>query len=179
MAMTIEARDIDEILSRQRLQDLNAAYCRGVDRTDEALLRSIFHEDATVDAGVFNGNAMEFARVITEGLRQNSLRTFHSVSNQWFEIDGDSAVGETYVIGLNTTVESGSQQDSVSGGRYLDRFERRDGVWKFVQRTYVMDWNINQPSTAVMDEGMFAAMVKGGRKPDDPIYGLWPRHGGE
>lgn len=171
---TLTDNHIDTMLSRQLLQDLQAAYCRAVDRTDAELLASIFHDDATVVTGHYNGPAGEFAREITDWCRDNTLRTFHTVSNQWIDIDGDEAVGEAYVIALQTAKdESGSSQDSLVGGRYLDKYERRGGAWKIAQRTFVMDWNINQPGSAVFDEGMFGEMIQGTRGSQDSIYDFW------
>lgn len=171
---TLTDNHIDAMLSRQRLQDLQAAYCRAVDRTDAELLASVFHDDATVVTGHYNGPAGEFAREITDWCRDNTLRTFHTVSNQWIDIDGDEAVGEAYVIALQTAKdESGTDQDSLVGGRYLDKYQRRGGVWKIAQRTFVMDWNITQASTGVYEDGMFAQMIKGGRGSDDPVNDFW------
>lgn len=173
MSDALSNDEIDAVLTRPLLQELTAAYCRGADRTDEELLRSVFHPDATVVTGVFNGSARDFAREITRSLRESTVRTFHTVSNHWFRIEGDQAVGECYVIALQTAKQDGEEHDILTGGRYVDRFERREGVWKIAQRTFVMDWNINQRSTAMMDEGMFADMIKGARRPDDPVYELW------
>ena len=35
----------------------------------------------------------------------------------------------------------------VAAGRYLDRFERRDGKWRFAHRQACYDWNAQAPST--------------------------------
>jgi ketosteroid isomerase-like protein len=170
--------DIDAMLSRPVLEELLTTYCRAVDRTDADLLASIFHDDATVVTGHFNGPGKEFAREITGWCRDNTLRTFHTVSNQWFDIDGDKAVGETYVIAVQSAPdESGQALDTLVGGRYLDKFERREGTWKVVQHTFVMDWNMSQPSTAVFDEDMFGQMVQGTRGAEDPVYAFWKSAG--
>lgn len=163
----------DVLAARQDFRDLNAAYCRGIDRCDEPLLRSIWHPDATVAYGIFDGNALEFSSYITK-LNQGLERTFHTVSNQYHKVDGDKAVGESYVIGVATAKVEGKLMDTLIGGRYLDRLERRNGVWKIAHRTYVMDWNMNMPATAEWDEGMYGMIkTRGKRDKSDPSYAVW------
>jgi hypothetical protein len=165
----ISDRDIDVALSKQALHDLGMAYARGVDRADPELLLSIFHEDSTVISGVINGSGPEFARGITEFVRANLERCFHSVANEWYEVDGDRAVGESYGI---ATVTAGGN-DVISGGRYIDTYERRKGVWKFASRTWVSDWTMTLPTTHQTD-GMFESLkTRGCYGKDDPIYRFW------
>lgn len=173
MNRSISDTDIDVMLSRQTLQELLTAYCRGVDRGDAELLASIFHDDATVITGVFNGSAQEFAQEIVRSVDETSVRVFHSINNVWLEIAGDKAIGECYALAVQTVNGPDGLLDILVGGRYLDRFERRNGVWKIAQHTFVLDWNMTQPCTAVMDEGMFGDMIHGTRGAADPIHGFW------
>lgn len=172
MTNKVDEGTIDNMLTRQELLELLTTYCRGVDRADEKLLATIFHDDATVVTGTYNGNGLDFAREITSWCRENTQCTFHSVTNQWFDIKGDSAIAESYIIGYTAAGAEGQVQDTIVGGRYLTRFERRDGQWKISEHTFVMDWNISQPSTAVF-EGMFGEMTRGGRTPNDPVDTFW------
>lgn len=165
---------LDRLLSRSILQELLAAYCRGVDRLDEQLLASIFHDDATVVTGTFNGPGKAFPREIINFCREHTVRTIHTVNNHWFDIRGDDAVAECYVIAVQTAKnDSGELKDTLTGGRYLTRFARRAGEWKIAQHTFVMDWNLTQPCTAVFDQGMFGDMVQGTRGAEDPVYAFW------
>lgn len=170
---SLSAGDIDTILSRQVLENLLLAYCRGVDRGDAQLMASIFHDDSTVISGVLNCNGKDFARDIVTFVAENTLRVFHTFSNLWIEIDGDTAVGEAYVIAAQTVDTPDGVIDTLVGGRYLDRFERRNGEWKIAHHTFVMDWNMSQPASALAGEDPYAAMIRGGRKPNDPLYGFW------
>lgn len=170
---SITDSNIDAMLSRQTLEELLTAYCRGVDRGDSGLLASIFHDDATVITGAFNGPAQDFAREIVRGVAETSVRVFHSINNVWLEVAGDKAVGECYALAVQTVNGPDGMLDILVGGRYLDRFERRDGVWKIAQHTFVLDWNMTQPCTAVMDEGMFGEMIHGTRGTADPVHEFW------
>ena len=169
-----QAALIDDILSKQALHELLMAYCRGVDRTDADLLRSTFHPDAEVITGVFNGAAMEFVDFIVALVRDQLKYVFHSVANEWFEIRGDDALGESYAIALSSVDGPDGPIDVLTGGRYVDRFARRDGVWKIASRSFVCDWTISHPSSVQMDDGMYAALsLHGKNSMDDPVYAHW------
>lgn len=165
---------IDRTISTQQLATLTAAYCRGVDRTDEALLKSLFHEDSVVTSGAFNGNGQAFAVEICKIVRDSFEQAFHSTANQWFEIDGDEAIGKSYAVAAVTIGGEGDARTGVlTGGRYIDRFSRRDGVWKFAERHFVCDWTLQQP-VAGEEDGLVAALpLRGQQGPDDPVYRFW------
>ncbi len=162
--------------AKNEINDLIVAESRAVDRADEALQRSLWHPGATVDLGsFFEGSAEEFCDWILDVAR-SSVRMSHTVSNQWIQVDGAQAVAETYVIALSTVAGDDGDLDTLTGGRYLDRFEEIDGAWKFTHRTFVHDWQIDQPSTDQRDDpdGMYAALkTRGGHFPDDPVYAFW------
>lgn len=171
---TPDRSESDAIASRQQIADLTTACCRGIDRADEVLLKSLFHEDSVVVSGVFNGNGPDYAEHICRILRSVFDQTFHSIANQSIEVTGDSAIAETYVIAVSTMTDlEQGKSEMLTGGRYLDRFERRDGVWKIAERTFVSDWSRVDRSSA-MPGGPYAAPdLRGTMEPDDPISGFW------
>jgi hypothetical protein len=170
--MTHDDRMIDAVISRQQIADLTMAYCRGVDRADAELLASVFHEGAAVVSGAFNGDGKAFAREICTLVETSYEQTFHSIANQWIEVEGDGAVGETYVIAVSTS-RGEEKTDTLTGGRYVDRFERREGKWGIAERTFVLDWLRSEPSTRDMTGGMYAALdLHGQRGKADPVYSL-------
>lgn len=164
MAQDQTLAEVDAILSRQAIADLVGAYGRGVDRADPELLASIFHDDSVVVTGVVNGSGQRFAREITEFVSKNLDYCFHSVANHWVEINGDHAVGESYAI---ATVKAGGH-DVITGGRYIDAYERRDGRWKIKSRVFVQDWARGQ---AVTDPGN-APFATGKWGKSDPVYAI-------
>lgn len=171
MAPTPSAQALDVALSKLALHELNTAYARGIDRGDVALLASVFHPDATVVSGVVNGTGAEFATKIVEFVMQHLDYCFHSIANEWFEVSGDKAVGESYVV---ASVTAGGR-DVLTGGRYVDSFERRNGTWKISSRTFVQDWSSNHPASGQVD-GMYETLKTRGRwGKDDPVYAHWGR----
>lgn len=165
---------VDAVLSRQEIADLTMAYCRGVDRADEGLLQSIFHDDSVIVSGAFNGSGQQFATEICRIVKAVFNQTFHSIANQWIEVRGNGAVGESYVIAVSTmTNEDGSQSEMLTGGRYIDRFERRGGVWKIAERSFVCDWN-RVDATTHSNTGLYESLdLLGKQGPEDPVYALW------
>jgi 3-phenylpropionate/cinnamic acid dioxygenase small subunit len=59
-------------------------------------------------------------------------RTKHVVSNVIIELDGDDARSRCYVTVLQQTDELPLQP--IAAGRYVDRFERVGGEWRFADR---------------------------------------------
>ena len=166
------ADEVDQALAKQALHDLGMTYARAVDRGDEALLASVFHPDAEVIAGVIDGIAPDYARDIVAMVRANLKSTFHTVANEYYEVSGDIAAGESYVLAHMISLGD-APQETLTGGRYLDRYERRDGVWKIARRTFVHDWNMTQPVTE-QSAGMYEALpARGGYAPDDPSIAFW------
>lgn len=170
---TPDAATVDAIVSRQQIADVTMAYCRGVDRGDAALLAEVFHHDSTMISGAFNGNGQDFATEICRIVDEAFEQTFHSIANQWIEVDGDGAVGETYVIACSTTRGGETASETLTGGRYLDRFERRDGRWRIAERTFVMDWTRTGPTTRELEGPFYGALdLRGSRGATDPVHAL-------
>lgn len=160
-----------ELADRIALGDLIARYCRGCDRRDFALVRSLYHDDAIDDHGaMFRGGPDDFVAWLPQAMAPWEL-TIHSVSNSLFAIDGDRAEGEHLVRAWHRTRAPGPQEYIVDG-RYLDRYEKRDGAWKFIHRSLVFDHG----EIRVVDEeamrrlGADAAHGRADR--DDPSWGL-------
>jgi len=146
---------MQEWLDRVALTDLVMRYCRGCDRRDFALVRSLYHDDAIDDHGaMFRGSADEFVAWLPQVTSHWSL-TRHVVSNSLFVIDGDEADGEHYVEAWHRTHGPDAKQ-FIALGRYLDRYARRDGLWKFTYRSLVFDHGTIVP----VDEEAFARMAK-------------------
>ncbi|MDH3641874.1 MAG: nuclear transport factor 2 family protein [Gammaproteobacteria bacterium] len=170
------AAQAEVALAKAEIHDLICAQARAVDRGDTALLRSLWAPDATVDVGEFyTGDVAGFCDLMLE-TAQSMRRMSHTVNNEWIQVDGDSAVAESYVIAIATAATDEGDQDTLSGGRYVDRYQRLNGAWKCSHRTFVSDWIIEQPSTDQRDEpgSMYEALTtRGGLYPEDPIYSFW------
>lgn len=123
---------------RQAIHDVLMTYSRAVDRLDRDLLLSVYHPDAVDDHGVFVGGPEEFADWVIPMHARTHLSHQHCQFNSTVDLDGDTAHTETYYmfVGLNRV----GTPLAMSGGRYLDRLEKRDGRWKIAARLCVRDW---------------------------------------
>lgn len=137
-------RDLERLAARAEIQDLLFRYCRGIDRADADLVRSVYHPGATDDHGVFSGDAHEFAEFVIPMLTAEYTVTQHQLSNMLIDIDDDlqAARAETYFTAYHRERASeGARRMVVFGGRYLDRLEHRDGRWGIVERVVAHDWS--------------------------------------
>ena len=167
--MTADIAQLDAALSRDAIRRLLTGYCRGVDRGDVELLSAMFWDDASVISGVCNGSGAEFARAVVGYVTANLASCFHSIANEWIEVTGDHAIGEHYIIAHSR----GAGSDTLTGGRYLDSYERRDGVWKIRSRSFVSDWTATHPTS--FESGGFCEPLtnRGCYGRGDPVYAHW------
>jgi hypothetical protein len=137
----MDEKRLQALEDREAIYDLLARYCRAVDRSDEVLLRSVYHPDAAGDHGAYRGDVDGFVDWVKSSVQNRFRCTVHKLGNAYIELDGDVAYGETYAIGHHVTTENGRDvQDSIIGLRYVDRFERRAGSWKIADRKAVYEW---------------------------------------
>jgi hypothetical protein len=164
-------RALQELLDKQAITDLLRRYCRGVDRCDEELVRSVYHEDAFDDHGYWKGPGHEFATFITERLRAANTASLHSVTNVLIDLDGDLASCEAHVYASMVRRDSDPQMIDFFAGRYLDRLERRRNRWGITHRVVVLDWV--RSDTGGPGPGWPVPLddyAHGARRPDDPLY---------
>lgn len=153
---------IQELTDRQQIQEIIYYRSRGIDRLDADLVASAFWPDARFPARGESRNAEEAIRNLVEAkVRKRLASSHHMIGNIIIELDGDRAYTETYgiahhrtwpnresnadVLGAECLAALGSDPDAehvlITGFRYLDRFERREGVWKIAERRLVFDWS--------------------------------------
>lgn len=143
-------RDIAVLQDRQAIHDCLMTYSRAVDRLDRELLLSVYHHDAIDDHGVFVGGPEAFADWVIPMHTATHLSHQHCIFNSTVDLDGDVAHVESYFmfVGLNRK----GKPLAMSGGRYLDRFEKRDGRWAIAVRLCVRDWAPVDEVAEVLDQ---------------------------
>lgn len=148
--------NVEELSSRAEIHDVLLRYCRGLDRVDMSLVRGGFHDDAWVQfpESLHIGSVDGFVDFLS-GEMPRFVRTMHLLGNSLVEFDGpDVAHVETYL----NAYHQGSEKHQWKGayvklwGRYLDRFERRDGVWLIARRRLLVDWMYQYPSDGWFDD---------------------------
>jgi hypothetical protein len=142
---------------------------RAIDRRDPELLATLFHPDATDDHGMFAGTAADFIAWVMPVLG-TMKRTQHLIGQVLVEVSGEQARAESYFIAHHTIAGPDGDVLMLAAGRYLDRFERRDGVWKIAHRLAVYDWNDTRASTDSFDRSDPNGWTYGVAGPADASY---------
>lgn len=161
---------VQDLLDREAIRECLHRYCRGIDRADEEALRSAYWPDATDNHGAYKGSAGGFIDQALPKLRAGG-RYFHAICNMGIELQGRQASVESYFIALQVAAAAPTRETFLAG-RYLDRFECRDGEWRIAARTVVYDWleEKERAGNAQPDSQFGARTPVGGRWPADALY---------
>ena len=166
---------VRQLADKDEIHDVLMRYSRGVDRLDVALLTSCYHADSWDDHGHFKGTGHEFAAFIVESLRGRTHHTTHSVANVLIEldpVDRDAAHVESYAIAyLRRRDDVGDEWLDLFAGRYVDRFARRDDVWRIASRVVVHDWSTSTRLDAASSFPLpMEGFTQGARDRSDLVY---------
>ena len=161
--------DIDFVKSRIEILDCINRIARGVDRLDPDIFRTGYHADAILDFGTHIGSPDQHIAFFFDLHRRMQKAHAHTICNHTCEIDGDSAHAETYFIFASENVSG--VPTTVAGGRYVDRFERRNGRWAIAVRKCLTTWNLT-PESEVSKQiaAAFALVGTNNRGRDDVSY---------
>jgi len=130
---TLVAR-LDALESRMAIDALISGYANAFDLPDAQLLGRLWHADSTLDLpGFGNGGSREEILAMAARNWQRMPHMHHWMANPLIRIDGDVATGTVAADCLMYDVEQGPVQLS---GLYYDRFERREGEWRFASRRF-------------------------------------------
>jgi hypothetical protein len=130
---TLIAR-LDALESRVAIEALISGYANAYDRLDADLLSSLWHADATLELPSFgSAGSRDEILAMAERSWQQMPHMHHWMANPLIHIDADVATGTVAADCLFHDIEKGPVQVS---GLYHDRFERRDGHWRFASRYF-------------------------------------------
>ncbi len=158
---------LQQLMDKQAIMELSYRYSRACDRMDREMLTTVYWPDGTDDHGIFKGDAPAYVDWVMEFL-SGWISTHHDNSNILIDLDGDTASGEVHWVGYYRYEVDGVQQDHVAVGRYIDRYERRDGEWRIKHRTCVSDWSRIEPANLPLPDA--ANPLTGRRGGDDLVY---------
>jgi SnoaL-like domain len=144
--------ELKALLDRDKIRDCIARLARGEDRRDAKAITACHWGDATSDYGVFFGTFDEYLAWVVPG-SPAILVTQHVLGQSVIELRGDKAAVETQALSYHRINMGAEERDTIIGGRYLDRLEKRGGEWRIAQRTMLYDWH--------QDFGIAADLSKG------------------
>jgi len=129
----------DTVAAHLEIQQVLYRYCRGVDRGDEAMIASVYHSDGVDQHGPWKGVGRDLAPMVVRHMDQVGAIGQHHITNVLIEVQGEVADVESYYIAFQPEITPNGPGQALTCGRYLDRFERRDGRWLIAEREVVMD----------------------------------------
>jgi hypothetical protein len=160
---------LDYLVSRMDILDCINRIARGVDRLDRDIFRTGYHADAVLDFGTHIGSPEQHMDFFFDLHAKMQKAHAHTICNHTCEIDGDTAHAETYFVFASENLTG--VPTTLAGGRYVDRFERRDERWAIAVRKCVTTWNLT-PESAVSQQiaAAFALVGHVGRDREDISY---------
>ena len=134
------------LLAKDEIRELGMLYSRGVDRKDAALLRTLYTRDATDTHGdSFDGSAEDFVQFLERSF-PHMRYSGHHICNHLISVDGEQGEGEVYAIAWHVVPDgNGGWQEDLMCVRYIDRYRREGGRWRFAQRVVTYDMRIRRP----------------------------------
>ncbi len=173
--MTVSPEVIERMAIKSEIADVLYRYCHACDRSDIEMLKSVYHPGAIDNHGLFDGPADEYAEFIIPRMEQRYASTQHHMTNILVDIHGDTAYVEAYFISFHRWREDFGR-DSSTAGRYVDRFEKRDGRWLIAHRQLVIDWTADH--SGIKPTEVASQFMWGARRDDDYSRVRLPEHSG-
>jgi hypothetical protein len=134
------------LVAKDQIRELAMLYSRGVDRKDAQLLRTLYTSDATDTHGdTFDGPADAFVAFLERSFPYMTY-SGHHICNHLISVEDDRGEGEVYAIAWHVIAdEKGGWQEDLMCVRYLDRYRREAGRWRFAQRVVSYDMRVRRP----------------------------------
>lgn len=163
---------VQRLLDKQDIAEVLYRRARAGDRSDAELAHTCYHEGATERHGMFDGTAAEFIDVVsfTKPKPGSPIKgMMHVITNILCDFADDThAFVESYHVAWCQMIDG---TDAEIGGRYLDKFEKREGKWAIIHRDVIFDWSRVEPETEKFWEKHPAKpFLFGKRGADDPLY---------
>lgn len=173
------------IEDREAIREIIALYAHAIDRRRWEMMARLFHDDARFGFGPVEGDWRGFvaqARAIIDPC----IATQHQLGQTLIGFDGpDVAHCETYMTAMHVVPagypQSGAFPDrgetyaAIIAGRYVDRFERRDGAFRIARRQGLYDWREYRAIGEAGLEGMPAGSCgyHDARDPSTAVVQAW------
>ncbi|CAB4939980.1 unannotated protein [freshwater metagenome] len=154
-------RLMDELLAKEAIREAINRFSRGIDRQDSELAKSVYHDDARDDHIGYTGsghglvdwvNGYEGPDGWVRGYLQDQY-VQHYVTNTTIDLDLDNDVAhvESYYQMVERPMDSAAMTQ-IFGGRYIDRFECRDGRWAIAARMITVAWSTDAEIYAQIEQ---------------------------
>lgn len=130
---------LQAIIERDGIRECIVRLARGEDRRDAELISASYWPDSVTDYGVFVGSFDQYLAWVVPGSPAIPV-TQHVLGQSMIELKGATAHVETHVNSYHRVDMGAEHRDTLIGGRYLDRLEKRGGEWRIASRVMLYDW---------------------------------------
>ncbi len=163
------ARDVAHLMDRQAIRDVINRHARGCDRHDAELIDSAYWPDGADEHGTSVNAGSDYGDWANGVHAATSSAHLHHITTHTCEIAGDTAHAESYVLVVLLAPNERSVQ--VMSGRYLDRLERRHGVWRIAVRRSTVEASF-AADASILQNPFFVSQgyLRGTRDHDDLSY---------
>ena len=131
-----------------QLNRLAYRYAAAVDAFDVGDFLDVFHPDARLRAyhpeaeePFADATGHEQLAFVPGRMREMFRRTAHQMTNHLVEVDGETATGTLLCTARHLSIEADSPTSLVVVIRYVDRYERRRGSWRILDRQIRFLWS--------------------------------------
>jgi hypothetical protein len=131
--------DVASLRGQRDIEDVLTRYSRALDWLDDAMLDTVFYDDAEIDYGFFQGSGREFKPLLMQ-VERSVGRRWHFTAQVKVEVDGDFADASSYNLSLAAEpVHADPPADfDQFFGYYVDRLARRAGRWGIIRRKHLL-----------------------------------------
>jgi hypothetical protein len=143
-------RDVRYLMDRSAILDCISEHSRGHDRHDADLLTKAYHPDGVDEHGKAVNSGPKYAGWINPVHAAGSQAHTHNITTHMCDIDHDTAHCESYV--LVCLLNHDGVTARVISGRYIDRLERRDGIWKIAVRRSTVELMFTADASLLQSE---------------------------
>ena len=165
-----EITALRRLIDRTSITECVHRYARGLDRRDAELVASAYHASAVEDHGQFVGELDGLVAYLMDVHAPFSGYQRHvTTQNVDIDVDGKTAHAESYFLSVIRI--DGAEKLRLTGGRYVDRLERREGKWRIAERVVVLEWYGSIPGG-----GIDPAMQVAPRLDRDDVSYVRPLH---
>jgi hypothetical protein len=131
--------ELKALVEREKIRECIGRLARGEDRRDAELISASYWQDSTTDYGVFVGSFDKYLAWVVPGSPAIPV-TQHVLGQSVIDLKANTALVETHVTSYHRVNMGNEERDTVIGGRYLDRLEKRGGEWRIAHRVMLYDW---------------------------------------
>jgi len=144
--MSIDPKALATLIAKEEIRELALLYCRGVDRKDIELLKTLYARDATDHHGRhFSGTACEYMSFLEKAF-PHMRYSGHHICNHLISVDGDQGEGEVYALAYHLIPDGkGGFAEDFAAVRYIDRYRKENGRWLFASRVVSFDLRSVRP----------------------------------